>query len=330
MSAPTIIIDSPSDLAAFAADHANLSRFANVALGDGFNLRFKLRGKDWDGRLDYRMGKFVLELQRDIMNIYNELTGNKLSFRKRYEELSDVIVTVEIHKGSTEILANLKEPLTALVKGMTGEQLSYTVITVTAIVCGGWIYKKYSERKMRADQLAADMKIEEGRNEIVNRAMETVSKHSTALANLLAKVDNDDEFVAEVDGKQEVIPVLEVKENLPSKSEILLDMTPKGRSLQVWGDFTLISTDNISFTFDLMTSGVPVIRKAITSFPSHDDMDKFIKEYADFLSREEPPIFKLLLSIVIDDDKSILGARILDVLIEPPASVENILDVISI
>lgn len=312
------IFNSPEEVVEYIVSRKNEAALGEVEFGEGFNLIFEIDGETWNGEIDYRVGRFIYDFQRDVMGIYNETTGKSLSFRNKYSDIKDVVVSIRVNNGCTEILAKLDKVLTQMIQGMTGDQIMVSTIALGALIVSGYVFKKYIDRKEKADSLAAN-------NAIALKAMEAVNNNSTAFANLLAKADRED-TVKIKSGKEVVeMSVPAARENLP----VAENEEPNVRSLQVWGDFTLNTLDARTYTFSLSTIGIPAIR-AITSFSNANERIAFSRKYAEFMSESVLPRMRLLLSIVINcDTNAIEGARILKILEDAPEGIDIIQDAIN-
>lgn len=327
---PAVTIQSPEDLFSLVAYEIDWNGTPPVSFGEGFDLHFKISGKGWTGQIDYRVGQFVFELQRDIMKIYSELTGERLSFRNKYrEELENILVTVETSEGSLDIRAKLHKAFSTLVKNMTGKEKIALAMGICLLLGGGYYLVKREERMQKLDELTSQMKIEEGRQQIVNNALEIAAKNNTALTNIIAKTTKDDQISVHIGGQTRVMSAEDVKQNLPEKMELDTADIPNVRSKQVWGDFTVTSVDNRTYTFNLSAEGVPPIR-AVPSFPNNAEQDKFFQQYNQYSSRLEIPRLKLLLSVVLDNETNeIEGARIHKLLLSEASDADSIQDAIS-
>ena len=317
-----ILIDSPEALFDFLDSPEKAALLASAHFGEGFNLHFKLVGESWQGKIDYRVGRFIQDLQRDILGIYNDVTGERLTLQKKYEDLEKVVVTIEVRKGSLDVLAKFDKVLTAMVQSMTGDQLMYTMLGLGVLIAGGYIFKSRTERKAKLEELKLVKDGERQDRELIARSMELVSSHSKAFTHLLSKTDADDVVYARIGGKQEEITILEAKKNLPKP----VAHEPEIRSMQVWGDFMLNTLDARSYTFTLETEGIPTIR-AVPSFARPEDSAVFSRKYADFMTRSEIPEMRLQLSLIINcRTRAIDTGIILKVLDEEPDGMVKIQD----
>jgi len=313
MTQNDILINTPDELIQFIAkEGSNTELLSRVTLGEGFNLRFIVKGEQWLGQIDYRVGRFIYELQRDIFTLYEEATGERLSYKNKYEDISKVLVTIDVRDGSLDLLAKVMEPLTEMVRQMSGKEAAYAVIMSVALWCGGQAFMSYQERLSKAEQLAANIEIESKREQTISQAFDILGKTNIATNNLIWKMDKDDTLELTVDGRERVLGAEEVKYNLPKAITSERERAPI--SQQVWGTFQVVRQDNQNFSFSLSADGVPLIQKAYPSFTNNDVKADFYQKCQEFLTKNETPVLKLRLSLVIGEKNNIENALILEVL----------------
>jgi len=305
-------VDTPDDLFSYLKTLKEGERPETVCAGDGFNLTFAVDGPGWGPEIDYRVGRFVYEMQRDAMSMYTDITGKRISFRNRHEDIEPVLVTVKVRKGSLELCVELARYFTEITRNMD-THTAWLVFGVSTLLCGGYVFKKYSDRKEKLGATQAN-------TDLMRTALSAVENNTKALAGLISRTRDGDVIRVFSGGRSEEIPAEEVRENLPSGETDMLN--PAVRSSQVWGYFELIKLDNVTFVFSLKSDGAPTI-KAIPSFTNSAALNAFFNVYASFLSRMETPKMRLLLSVVTEDGV-VVGARILKVLDGDPSDVETL------
>jgi hypothetical protein len=320
MTSFPIILNDPNDLIEFVSSETFVPELLNnVTLGDGFNLQFKISGENWHGRFDYRVGRFIYDLQRDIFTLYQEVTGEKISYRNRYEDIEKVLVTVEVQDGSLAALVELKDAITWMVKKMSGQQIVQAAaagVLIVTIWCGKEAFVSWNDRQTEAARIAKQLKIEEGREETVRLAIESLARSSTAVTNLVAKMDERDSFSFErLGGGSVVLSADQIKANLPEAAVVVDERI---RSCQVWGDFKITKQDYNNFTFTLTSDGVPAINGVSCSFPNSDAETEFLNLCSAKFKNSETPSLRLRLAIAMDGNHKIQNATILEMLQAEP------------
>lgn len=218
--AEAIILNTPDELVNFLRTaHFKKELLAQVQLGDAFNLHFKICGSQWSGLLDYRVGRFIYEVQRDIFLLYQEVTGEKISYRNRHDTIEKILVIATVKDDSLEFLLGMKDAIQEMVKKMTGEQIVFGAIIALVLWCGKGAYISWTERQTKADEIAAQLQINQGREETVRQAIEILGRSSEASANLVGRMDKEDTFsFRDHSGTSRTLEAREIKANLPERT----------------------------------------------------------------------------------------------------------------
>jgi len=323
-----IFIDNPDDLIDFAtSDDFQSDLLSRIKLGEGFNLHFTLRGEQWRGQIDYRVGRFIYELQRDIFSLYNEISGDKVSYRSRHEEIEKLLVTIDVSEGSLDVQALLENALTQMVNNMSGTEAAVAAIIAIGIWCGKEAWKSYNERVTRSEEIAARLSSETEREETMRTAIKAIENSNSAITNLVAKMDNDDTIVTDFQGETRTFNADEIKNNLPDRPSRAADIV--GNARQVWGVFQITKQDNKNFTFGLSASGIPLIPRALPNFSNNTAREEFFRLCQEQLSQGATPTLRLRLTLLLDQNLTIQNALIMEVLSEEPSDIEIIQDALS-
>ena len=184
--------------------------FKNISFSDELNIKIKMEGEQWDGKLDYRVAEFIVKLQKSLLAIYNEYSGQKIKYNTAGMNKAELRVTVTVEKGCTLFQINLGD----WAKYMQPEYLFWGLLGVAAIWGGTRIIttaiQQHSD-KAKALELAKieaesklKLKIEEGVQEeaqrkelvgVIGRAMNTAEKSQGYLYSLAAKMKPDEKMV---------------------------------------------------------------------------------------------------------------------------------------
>lgn len=184
--------------------------FGAVHFSDELNIKIKMEGEQWDGKLDYRVAEFIIRLQKSLLAIYNEYSGQKIKYNTAGMNKAELRVTVTVEKGCTLFQINLGE----WAKYMQPGELFWGLLGVAAILgCTHIITTVIRQRsdKAKALELAKieaesklKLKIEEGVQEearrkelfgIIDRAMDTAEKSQDYLYALAAKMAPDEKMI---------------------------------------------------------------------------------------------------------------------------------------
>lgn len=184
--------------------------FDSVAFSDEINIKIKMEGEQWDGKLDYRVAEFIIKLQRSLLAIYNEYSGQKIGYNTKRMDEAGLRVTVTVEKGCTLFQINLGE----WAKHMQPGELFWGMLGVAAIAGGAYIIatavksgldmaKGLKLAKIEAEN-KLKLKIEEGVQEdarrkelfgIMDRALNTAEKSQGYLYSLASKMAPEENMV---------------------------------------------------------------------------------------------------------------------------------------
>lgn len=199
-----------ADLLSIINNHFADYNIDQIELSDNFSLNFYLHGESWDGKIDYRVGDFLIALQKDIFYIYNEITESNISFKSKDEIVKLLTITVDVEKKCTYIKALLSTLKNAF-PHMSGRQI--TTVLIVFLLIGGYLYREHInsnervqkeqiqkqadveikriEAQMNADKLDVALVSEVG--DIVTKAIEIstkANKHKTVLEKHMVESDS--------------------------------------------------------------------------------------------------------------------------------------------
>lgn len=83
--------------------------FSDFELPDHLSINIKLEGTQWDGRLDYKVGEFVVRLQKAILTLYSINTEIDIRYGSPAVELGGLRVTVAVENGCSLFKIDLGE-----------------------------------------------------------------------------------------------------------------------------------------------------------------------------------------------------------------------------
>ena len=115
----------------------------SILKADRLSVSMKIEGENFDSSLTGSIIKALADYQNKIYHIYRTqkygLSSNK---QLTDEELRALEIKVEIKPGCTEaVIGFVKDIIPEVVKNMTGQETSNTIIAVAGIVAGAWAIK---------------------------------------------------------------------------------------------------------------------------------------------------------------------------------------------
>lgn len=183
--------------------------FDAVSFSDEINIKIKMEGEQWDGKLDYRVAEFIIKIQKSLLAIYNEYSGQRIKYNTAGMDKAELRVTVTVEKGCTLFQINLGE----WAKYMQPGELFWGMLGVAAILGGAYVvatavrYGFDMAKGLKLAKIEAEnklkLKIEEGVQEgarreellrITDRALNTAEKSQDYLYALAAKMKPEEKM----------------------------------------------------------------------------------------------------------------------------------------
>lgn len=288
---------TPDTIIGYAMRHLEgLTSFENIQLSDDFNLRIKVDGEGWTGKeLDYRVAKFILSLQHDVLGAINSVSGGNISLKNISCHSKDFIVKVEVHDGCMEVVAKLRDVYKAAIANMDGKETVAAIALVATIITGGYIKVKDIEAQKEIAMKNMDEQTKVKALDAVNKATEVVTENSRALRYLVRNMRDEDTIKI---GRGHAIVKKEAKQLLPPKRE------------DVYYHVENVNVDDVyempKYDFE---NQIAYIRKDGTSFEaSTKTLDEQSKRQLQVISNEADikktfPVIGLNVVVVIKDNK---------------------------
>lgn len=181
----------------------NVLQYAVANLGDNitperisftqeFNLKIKLDGATWTGKeIDYRIAKFILYLQRDLIGIINSTTDDKVTLKNIKLHPLHPIVKIEIHEGCTEIYAKIADVLNFFSTLSDNKKLIALAITTAMFTTGtlGW---RYIDAQKEVAIKNLDETTKQQLITTTNKAIDVSTINSRAINYILNQLEDDD------------------------------------------------------------------------------------------------------------------------------------------
>lgn len=172
-----------------------------LEFADDFIVKIRLKGDQWDGKIDYKIARFVLNLQHSVFNVYNKTTTKKISYKSSSEDLEKLKIKVEINKGSTELIVAFTE-LLKTIQAMPSNIGAYALIGIGGL-CGFYALKGtingFHERakeiaKIQAEKdiRLAEIETQNKFSEIVGLSLKAISESARATSDLAKSLSDSD------------------------------------------------------------------------------------------------------------------------------------------
>lgn len=175
-------IDVFANLATRAIESAATGKTGmEVMFDDSHNLHFRIHGEGWDDKVDYRIAKFVLDLQAAVDTIQSEITGYNVSREDR------IIVKVQHKLGSSDLWVEVGSLLKRMTKNLTPNQkvllISLSIMTIGGCYCTSKYldYRKEIDAKIQDEKTKQELvhviAVQEARREELERPLRSLLHH---------------------------------------------------------------------------------------------------------------------------------------------------------
>ncbi len=227
-------------------------RISDSSFFDGrFNINIKLTGEQWNGEFNYHLAEFVLQIQREIVNIFNKYSDKKINFASLRSEYSDLIVSVRVSRGCTNILVKLENILKYLAKIVDGMEskdklkaitrFSICVLAGTAFIYGAGRYFdtqiKIAEINAQKEIKVEDEKTKQHLAEIIHESKKIVPAAIAPMEHLAKQMHGSDTM--KVGDTQYSKP--QAEETYRTTKSVIEETTPK--TFKVDGEYDITSVD---------------------------------------------------------------------------------------
>ena len=184
-------------------------------------FKVRVRGHSWDGSIDYRGAKYILELQKAINDIYLSTVQGK-----RLRDLSKLVtVKVKVVEGSSIFEIKLYEILKLMVGNMSSEQTTLIAICCIFSAAGYLTIRKILDYKKAIITNAQQNQLTETAiNKLtgaLNKSIDVIQRKDLEAPNrkLIGRLEEDDTI--QFHGQTE-ISVKEAKKLYPRKEKSAL------------------------------------------------------------------------------------------------------------
>ena len=75
--------------------------FKGFTLAPDACIKIKMEGEQWDGRLDYKVGEFIIRLQKSLLDMYSAQIGTTLRYNTAAIDVQGLRITVHVEPGCT-------------------------------------------------------------------------------------------------------------------------------------------------------------------------------------------------------------------------------------
>lgn len=314
-----VIKDLDSAIDALIASYRNDFDIKEVAYSDGLNLQIRLEGKQWDGTIDYAIAEFVIDLQKELLRLYNRHNQTSLKYLPSSIEANNLKVKVKISNGSTLLDINITEVLSK----MDSQHMFYGVLVCAAvwgIVKAAEFYKDYKinnsnnlkderVKKIEADREVQLKKLDAVQNtetakqikEQINKSFDVVQNSLEVMHGITKSMHKDDKITFN-DSVQ--LPAEYAKQIYKRKPRLLADEEENEERFFVDDRYVVYQIDRVKDTCTILLGSKK--RKVSLAFLSENERALFYAECAKGKGENLQPIL-LQVSVILKSGVYISG-----------------------
>jgi len=180
----------------------NKIRPEDIKFNEKLVLTVKISGDSWDGFIDYRGANYILELQRTVNRIYQELSGADAPVKNLNKTIT---VKVRVVDGSSLFEINFGKAVVEMVQNLSGRQIVIIVGMVVFCASGYWTTKEIFKfkRDMAHNKTVIELAEQQGKTikqiteqimPLVDKALNVVKKTDTEKPSrtLVSRLEQDD------------------------------------------------------------------------------------------------------------------------------------------
>lgn len=165
---------------------------SHIHLTDDFNIKLTLKGDKWDGLIDYRIANYVLNVQKDILKIISDIIGQDINLRNYKNFDKNIIVRVQIEKGSTKLFVQLKEIYKTAIDKMNGTQALLLLSLTGVLLTGTYNHKIYSDKVQSLAKIQKDEKIQNEVLKIGQQAIDLAKRNNNSMNYIINQMEEGD------------------------------------------------------------------------------------------------------------------------------------------
>lgn len=185
----------------------------DISFSDDFVIQIKIQGESWDGAIDYRGAKFIIDLQRAVIRSYNEINDTDIHPRI----LNDLVtVKVRVREGSSIYEILIDKFFNIVVSNMTGPEI-LLMFGITAACATGYLTKRLVlQHKERLAQMNHTQELADRLSGTIDKALDIIERKNIDAPpkKLIGRLSEND--LIQLPGR-EPLPPDQAKELYPKK-----------------------------------------------------------------------------------------------------------------
>jgi hypothetical protein len=222
--------------------------FEPAQIKDGLDCSIKIKGKSWDGLIDWRIARLVLDIQESVNKAFKE-AGIDLS----REESEIFAVKFKISKGCSLIEIQPGKAIQALLDKMTGTQKTALGIVLILAATAYLSHGQYLDYKAKLEAKTQDEATKRELMLLTKDVLAKIDEHEKPVRGLIAKLHDKD--LVTIPSSDQELTKKQIKEEYPNKQRskpetVYIDDTYIINSIKYPGDSVRIIIEKGSQRID--------------------------------------------------------------------------------
>ncbi len=194
------------------------TQIEDIEITDGLDFTIKLKGRIWDGAIDFRIAKYVVDFQKSVDAIVRN-AGIIVDKKTR------PVVKFRVEEGCSVIEVKISEAVRHIVKNMTGGQITFVAVIAILSAVGYFTSSSVLEYKAKMLEYKAKELVQQNSQAIIknyaqafDEVVQKIPTYEKPIRRLTSNLEKNDTIESSITGKE--LTRAEVKKAYPDKSRV--------------------------------------------------------------------------------------------------------------
>lgn len=186
------------------------SKIGTIEITDDLDYKIKLKGTIWDGSIDFRIAKYIIDIQKTIDSI---LKDADIPLDKNNRP----IVKFRVEKGCSLIEVKISDAIKYIMENMSGGQKTFVAVIAILSTVGFFTTTKILEYKEKVDQNQTNQVILQSYDKAFQEVIKKVPSYEKPMRGLTSNLEEKDTINNSLTGEE--LSQTEAKKQYPGKSK---------------------------------------------------------------------------------------------------------------
>lgn len=186
------------------------SKINDAEITEGLDFEIKLKGNIWDGSIDFRIAKYILDLQKAIDTI---LKDADIPIDKNTRP----IVKFRVEKGCSLIEVKISDAVKYIMENMSGKQKTFIAIVAILSTVGYFTTSKIIDYQNKIAEQKTNQTIINSYDHAFQEVIKKIPDYEKPMRGLTNNLEKNDTIKSSVNGEK--LTKTEIKKQYPGKSK---------------------------------------------------------------------------------------------------------------